>query len=370
MSPTQSLINSLCLAASSAMALQCLFLGLALVCRPALRSQANLALAVASFAFALAMVRDVISRWGWDVDLPRSFWVGSKLPILFIPPFAYLHIVGLVSGSSWRFRLQDAWHMVFCLAFCLAFVTGVLQGSSVIVNDLDYGILLVTVVQGGSYLFAGFRFTGGGGSPQIAWLRLLLWGLAGFLVMHAAINAVGYIIGNLPWAQLSAHLVALLILYAIAWGSLGHSKALQRPPDEVLRDLVAPLGKYRKSRQSADDARRILIKLDHAVLTEALYREAGLTLPMLAARVGAKSNVVSQALNETLGLSFFDYLNDHRIDEAKRMLLSTQETDATILDIAFAVGFNSKSTFNAAFKKRTGQTPSMFRKQASTGTSL
>jgi len=353
------------------MALQSLFLGLALIGRPALRSQANLALAIASFAFGLAVTRDVIRLLDWQGDLPDYLWAGLKLPILFIPPFAYLHIIGLTSGSSWRFSPKDAWHGVFCVAGCLAYIAGAALDSSFIAQNLQYYIYLVTIFQGGYCLIAGFRLTRRKDSPRNAWLRLLLWGLTGFLVLHAAINAIGFTFGDVPWARVTAHFSALTVLYAIAWGSLSHSKALQKMPDQVFHDLVAaPLEKYRKSRQSAEEAQRILAKLDHAILTQSLYREADLTLPMLAAKVGAKSNIVSQALNQTLGLSFFDYINDHRIAEAKRLLLSADEPDATILDIAYSVGFNSKSTFNAAFKKRTGQTPSEFRKQTFERTGL
>ena len=357
-----SLTDSLCIAASAAMALQSLLLVLALTGR-ARRSHANLALAVASFAFALAMGRDLVRYWGRDLDIPRYFWVASRLPVAFIPPFAYLHIVGLTSGKSWRFKPKDTWHMAFCLTFSLVCLIGAATDSDFIADNLHYCIFAVTILQGGAYLIAGFRLTSGGQSPQIAWLRLLLWGLVGFLLMHAAISMIGYVLGEVPLAQLAAHLFALLVLYAISFGSLSHGKAFERPPNEVFQDLVAPLDKYRKSRQSEQEAKRILIKLDRAVLADALYREAGLTLPVLAAKVGAKPNLVSQALNETLGLSFFDYINGHRIDEAKRLL--TAEADGTILDIAYAVGFNSKSTFNAAFKKHTGQTPSLFRKSTS-----
>ena len=368
---TPTLLFSLCIATSSAMALQSLFLGFALIGRPALRSHANTALAIGSFAFAFAMVRDIIHDGGWDDDVPYYLWAATKLPILLIPPSAYLHIIGLTSKTVWRFHRKDLWHYVFCLAGVVIYAAGVALDSSFLLRNLQNFTLLVTVLQGGYCLATGFRLTRRNDSPRFAWLRLLLWGLTGFLILHATINAIGIIVGDLPWARLTAHVSALLLLYSISWGSLGHGKAFERMPDQVFHDLVAaPLQKYRKSRQSAEEAQRILAKLDQAILTQSLYREADLTLPMLAAKVGAKSNIVSQALNQTLGVSFFDYINDHRIAEAKRMLLSADEPDATILDIAYSVGFNSKSTFNAAFKKRTGQTPSEYRKQTFERTGL
>ncbi len=352
------------------MALQSLFLGLSLIAHPARRSQANLALAGTSIAFALSMVENILRYWGGDVPRSDYVWVGWKLPILFIPPFAYLHIVGLTSGPGWRFTLRDSRHGLFCIAACLLFAVAVTLKQPRLVQLLHAGIYLVTVLQGGYYLWDGLRRTRRGGSPQIAWLRLLLLGLASLLVLFAAINGASALLGDLPWARLLAHFSAIAVLYGIGWASLTHGSAFQKPPEQVFRSLAAPLDKYRKSRQSAQEAGRILAKLDHAILSECLYREAGLTLPMLAAKVGAKPNVVSQALNQTLGLNFFDYINDRRIAEAQRMLAAVDDEGNTILDIAYAVGFNSKSTFNAAFKKRTGETPSLFRKRAAASTRL
>lgn len=350
------------------MALQSLFLGLALIAQPGRRSHANLALAIASLAFALAQGTNIVEHWTGDVPRSGYFWAASHLPILFIPPFIHLHIVGLTSGGAWRFTWRDLRHGAFCIAACLMLVLSVMLGSEFLARKLVGFMLLITALQGGCYLLIGLRLTRGNTSPQIAWLRLLLLGLTAFLLLFAAMRIASIFLGNLPWASLVTTGIAFLVLYAIAWGSLTQGRAFSKPPEEILHALVAPLGKYRRNRQSAEDARRILAKLDRAIQENALYRDANLTLLMLSAKVGAKPNIVSQALNETLGRSFSDYINGHRIEEAKRLLEA--EEDGTILDIAYRVGFNAKSTFNAAFKKHTGQTPSLFKKQNAPRTSL
>ncbi len=86
------------------------------------------------------------------------------------------------------------------------------------------------------------------------------------------------------------------------------------------------------------------------------------SLPKLARAVGVTPNQLSYVLNHHLGQSFFDFVNAARIQEARAVLLL--EPDRTILDIALSVGFNSKSTFNLAFKKITGDTPSAVREAA------
>jgi AraC-like DNA-binding protein len=86
------------------------------------------------------------------------------------------------------------------------------------------------------------------------------------------------------------------------------------------------------------------------------------SLPKLARAVGVTPNQLSYVLNQHLGQSFFDFVNRARIAEARAVLVL--EPDRTILDIALSVGFNSKSTFNLAFKKITDETPSAVREAA------
>ncbi|GAB3121730.1 helix-turn-helix domain-containing protein [Novispirillum itersonii] len=93
------------------------------------------------------------------------------------------------------------------------------------------------------------------------------------------------------------------------------------------------------------------------------YLDPLLTLPRLALKTGTTANTLSAVLNQHLGVNFFDFVNGYRVDDAARLLLACP--DRTVLDIAMEVGFNSKSTFNAAFKKHTGTTPSAWRKTGS-----
>ena len=104
---------------------------------------------------------------------------------------------------------------------------------------------------------------------------------------------------------------------------------------------------------------RIRTRLARIVADRNVMLDPLLTMPKLASAVGATPNQLSFVLNQHLGKSFFDFVNEVRVDEASRLLI--EEPNRTILDIATEVGFNSKSTFNQAFKKITGHTPSNYR---------
>jgi AraC-like DNA-binding protein len=95
-----------------------------------------------------------------------------------------------------------------------------------------------------------------------------------------------------------------------------------------------------------------------------VYLDAELNLQELARRAGIHYNYLSRIINEKFGLSYNDYVNGYRIEEARRMLADPANAGKTILDIAYDTGFYSKSVFNTAFKKITGTTPSQYRKQS------
>ena len=122
--------------------------------------------------------------------------------------------------------------------------------------------------------------------------------------------------------------------------------------------------KYAKSALGEDQMAQIAEKLETVMEVDKLFTESSLTLADLSRRIRTPQNYVSQTLNQKLGLKFYDYIARHRIEESKA-LLADEQNKSTILEIALHVGFNSKSTFNAAFKRFAGMTPSQFREENS-----
>jgi AraC-like DNA-binding protein len=94
------------------------------------------------------------------------------------------------------------------------------------------------------------------------------------------------------------------------------------------------------------------------------YLTSGLTIGELAGNYGVPQAHLSQVINQSAGMTFFDFINRYRVDYA-RQLLREARSDLTVLDIGLEAGFNSQSTFYAQFKKWTGVTPSQYRKGAS-----
>lgn len=120
--------------------------------------------------------------------------------------------------------------------------------------------------------------------------------------------------------------------------------------------------KYAKSGLSCEQLDEYKRRLEYIMQSQQAFLSPDLTLPMLAEAVGCSVNHLSQVINAGFGMSFFDYLNQYRIEHARELLTELEGRNGAVLNIAFTVGFNSNSAFYAAFKKRVGQTPAQYRR--------
>ena len=100
-----------------------------------------------------------------------------------------------------------------------------------------------------------------------------------------------------------------------------------------------------------------LKKLDQLMEQDERYLDTALSLRTLAAETGLHPNKLSWMLNDQVGVSFNDYVNNFRLECFKQKALDPDNKSFTLLGLAFESGFNSKSTFNDYFKKKTGTTP-------------
>jgi AraC-like DNA-binding protein len=123
--------------------------------------------------------------------------------------------------------------------------------------------------------------------------------------------------------------------------------------------------KYANSALDAPAKQRILGKLHRLMVEDAIYRNSELSLKLLSEQTRESPHYLSQVINQDLGGNFYEWVNGHRIEAAKRALLEQPET--SVLEISEQVGFNSKSTFNAAFRRLAGITPSQWRGQFAAG---
>lgn len=167
------------------------------------------------------------------------------------------------------------------------------------------------------------------------------------------------------WQSYGISETGVLVLLALIVWTVALNGLRQRPgfEDTQLATVAMndePYNKpYERSALSKDHLERISLKLSGALSEDQVHLEPDLNLLRLAKHVGEPPQYVSQTLSQQLDTNFFDFINRARIEAAKALLTNT---DDSVLDIAYATGFNSRSSFYKAFRQYTNQTPSQYRK--------
>ncbi|QBG36111.1 AraC family transcriptional regulator [Litorilituus sediminis] len=191
---------------------------------------------------------------------------------------------------------------------------------------------------------------------SLAWFKpiLLIWGLAWLMY------AVEFSLGALGWFWFGSGVV-LPIFEAIVLAMFIQQALSQKVLLESEKG-VPQASQTRTSALSTEKMQQIATKLEHAMTDEKLFLQDNLSLNKLSESIAETENHISETLSQFLNTKFFQFVNGFRIEEAKKAL---QDTDKLITTIAYDVGFNSKSTFNTAFKKVVGYTPSAYRSSLS-----
>ncbi|MEQ9412533.1 MAG: helix-turn-helix transcriptional regulator [Cyclobacteriaceae bacterium] len=119
---------------------------------------------------------------------------------------------------------------------------------------------------------------------------------------------------------------------------------------------------YEKSSIENGEVVQLKERLDNLMNEAEPYLNKNLKMVEIASHLNISEHKLSQLLNVHLGTNFFEYVNRYRISKARLLLKDAYYNKYTIETIARECGFNSKSTFNEAFKKIEGVTPSTFKK--------
>ena len=104
-------------------------------------------------------------------------------------------------------------------------------------------------------------------------------------------------------------------------------------------------------------------KLRKLMDEQKLFLDPELTLSKLSDSTKIPVRSLSEVINTRVGQNFYDYINSYRIREALDIFTSSTGKQKTVLEVLYESGFNNKSSFNQAFKKQTGHTPTEFRRK-------
>lgn len=196
---------------------------------------------------------------------------------------------------------------------------------------------------------------------RLRWFRLM--------IILFFVSALIFLFEAIYMVQLGHDNSVPMLISTIFYISLGYLlviNIIQNPAiihfsSKTTGDLV--LKKYEKSGISEEEARSVMEKMNEYMETEKPYLKSDLSIQDLSDALNFPVHTISEVSNGLMGQNFFDYVNNYRVEEFKRLASRPQEKDIKILHLAFDAGFSSKTSFNLAFKKFTGETPSQYLKK-------
>jgi AraC-like DNA-binding protein len=136
--------------------------------------------------------------------------------------------------------------------------------------------------------------------------------------------------------------------------------ALLEGPAEIETEEAPTMPQAQPAGEKMEELEGWKEKVLQAVLGQKLYTNPELSLHQLAAHLQTNTTTLSKVINAGFGMNFNDFINYYRVEDVKEKLSAGRANEVTIMSLAYDAGFNSKATFNRAFKKVTGKNPKDF----------
>lgn len=229
-----------------------------------------------------------------------------------------------------------------------------------------YGILaIIKVIRYKKQINNQYSYSSG--KISLTWLLVVV---VSFIVLYSSIVVLSTLRETriiTSDIDLLRNLILLIYVYVLSiWGYRQNQLVTDNIP--VKLNLLAPeknetvSGKYQKSGLKNNQAGEYLQKLIECMNQTEIWKDAELSVARLSESTGIPKHHITQVLNENLGKNFYEFVNEYRVEFAKKLIITPQYAAWSFVAIAYESGFNSKTVFNSFFKKHTGMTPSEFKK--------
>ena len=191
--------------------------------------------------------------------------------------------------------------------------------------------------------------------PEINWFRRLLIFFTALLIVWVFVAIADYAYGENIW-----YLLYIGMSVSVYWmGYVGIQKYGVYQERKKIRSYSVMMAPAAPSTKPINE---YVNKLKDLLQEQKRFLDPTISLEQAADEIGVSKSHLSRLINSELGAGFNDYLNTLRVEEAKRYLENPEFAQYTLVAIGLEAGFNSKTTFNTAFKKIAGVTPSEYRK--------
>lgn len=340
------------------------------------KSRPSLLLGLFLITYAVEMTDAILSDTQILSQNPRLLFLPFNFYFLSIPLF-YLYAKSLTAP----FFLKKHWPILMpgileFLLFLILFLQPVAQKQSLAENStfqlihgiyefssLTYSIFFAvkTIRLVNQHQKAVLNYFSNIGKQQLKWIKAV----AVFILVYYAIWFVPLVLPrdfmqNIAYPVLGA--INVIFIYWVGISGLRQQKIemyLESKQEEIIQE---PEYLVNNQEEESDKTYQILLC---QMKEKKLFKNPELTLPILAEQLNMTRRSLSQLINQKTQSNFNHFVNQYRVEEAKKILTDPKFDHLNMLGIASEVGFNSKATFFSVFKKMEGNSPGAYKKQYS-----
>lgn len=335
-------------------------------------------------AISLLFILNLIKT---QIQIKDDLWPISVSISITLPIFLYLYTKYITKEYS-KFELKDFFHFIPSLVSILILSTffspeitgldsfvsyyGKLEGLRKIIGWLFICCLwiysMVAVIRifrykkqiANTYSFKSTKI-------NLIWLQFVV--ISYLLFYHIIIIISGFQINIalINHIEIFRSGALLVFLYVLSFGGLRQQQLISEDNNLTINkaiDVHKPNDdQYLKSKLKDTLAKEYLSKLIDFMNTHEIWMDNELSIAKVADKSEIPRHYITQILNQYLQKNFNTFVNEYRIEYAKKLMNSEKYSNWSILAIAYESGFNSKATFNSFFKKYTGITPTEYKNQ-------
>lgn len=306
-----------------------------------------------------------------------------------------LAYIRLVQGKKLSFRLKYFFQFIFAFSVLVSSVYymtiteaerevilhRILAGEDVYTNFINFLLLgyitiylIIAHFEVKRYAAVARDFYTSLDAPEIKWTRTIINYIAFINVFLIAAYVLPVTITGKThiYSDVIASPIASVLLYMLmVYKGFSYHAIFDKPSYHQFVENTRPLNTFITQMQrktntvrpaiDSDEARMVKDRVERLFSQSRIHLEPGLKLHTLAERLNMSPSLLSRYLSGCFETTFFDLVNKHRVEEAKRLLLDPANQHLKIESIGEMAGFSSRASFFSVFRKYTGKTPSAFR---------